>query len=43
MTPNFLRYEGFENTAIPISQFTDKELRQIGKEWTEKLIEKARK
>lgn len=42
MVPNFLILKG---TKIPVSVagFTDKELRSIGKEWTEKLIENAAK
>lgn len=38
--PNFFRIgDGLE--SIPVQDFTDDQLRQIGAEWTEKLIEAA--
>lgn len=41
LTPNFIRTS--EDTCLPISSFTEKELKQIGKKWIEELIIKARK
>ena len=42
--PNFIGYETeVYITGMPIASFTEKELRQIGKEWTEKLVEKGKK
>ena len=46
ITPNFLRnrVEGREKAVlIPIQDFTDDELKEIGLEWGEKLIKEARK
>lgn len=40
MTPSFIKVG---NESISIKKFTDDELREIGKEWTEKLIMNARK
>lgn len=39
--PNFLRYG--ERKTIPVSKFTEPELRQIGKEWTEALVKNGKK
>lgn len=39
MIPNFILVG---NESISIAHFTDKQLREIGKEWTEKLIEHAK-
>ena len=41
MTPNFL-LTGDDNKPVSISNFTEKELREIGRQWTAKLIEKAK-
>lgn len=40
-TPNFLRYG--DRKVLPISDFTEAELREIGKQWTENLVKKAKK
>lgn len=40
--PNFLLV-GDEKTAVSIGKFTDEELKQVGIEWTEKLIDNAKK
>lgn len=40
-TPNFLRYG--DRKVLPISDFTEAELREIGKQWTESLVKKAKK
>ena len=37
--PNFIKTD---YDIIPISSFTEEELREIGKEWTEELIKKAK-
>jgi hypothetical protein len=46
-TPNFLRAGDGEGIMLPIASFTDKELREVAKEWSDKLIfsagEKRRK
>lgn len=39
MTPNFISVNG---VMLPISDFTEKELREIGLVWTEELIKKAK-
>ena len=36
MVPNFLLTEG--GGKFPVSDFTKKELRKIGKQWVEKLV-----
>lgn len=41
MTPNFIRYG--ERKNLPIADFTEKELREIGKQWTENLVKAAKK
>jgi hypothetical protein len=41
LTPNSLSVAG-EKDARPISDFTEAELRQLGAEWTEQLVKKAR-
>jgi len=47
--PSFIKLNlGTKNTQenynnIPIQDFTDSELKKIGKEWTEKLLEEAAK
>ena len=40
MTPNFLRMKG-QDVGIPIGVFTDADLRNVGRAWTEELIAKA--
>ncbi len=42
MVPNFIIVEEL-GTSYPIGKFPDKVLKQIGKEWTKKLIESATK
>ncbi len=39
--PNYLRVQG-EQTAIPIQRFSEKELREIGRQWTKALIAKSK-
>lgn len=41
MVPNFLRYG--ERKTLPVSAFTEAELREIGKLWTEALVKNAKK
>lgn len=38
--PNFLRTEGDE--AVPIESLTQEQLREIGQQWTDALLRKAR-
>ena len=38
--PNFIKVGG---NTFPIKEFTEEELKDIGEEWTKKLIEKAKK
>ena len=38
--PNFVRDEN--DRVFPVSSLTDDEIRQLGKEWTERLIERAK-
>lgn len=38
--PNFLRTEGDE--AVPIESLTQEQLREIGQQWTDALMRKAR-
>ena len=38
--PNFIMVN---DNPLPIADFTDKELRKLGKDWTKLLIEKAQK
>lgn len=38
--PNFLL--GENNYSFPVKHFTEKQLRQIGKEWTQDLIKRAK-
>ena len=40
-TPNFIMI-GDDNTPVSIAKFTDEELAEIGKQWTEKLITRAK-
>ncbi len=40
LTPNFIRCG---NDSIPIEDFTEEELTELGRRWTENLIEKAKK
>lgn len=40
MTPNFLKVG---ESYVPVQNFTNNELKAIGKEWTAKLISKANK
>ncbi len=40
-TPSFLRFEDQEMHSIPIQDVTDEELGEIGRLWTEDLIERA--
>ena len=40
-TPNFLRFEDPGHGSIPIEDVAEKDLRKIGKLWTEELIERA--
>jgi hypothetical protein len=41
LIPNYIRHKG-GNGVVPIGVFSDKELEGIGREWTIKLVEKAR-
>lgn len=41
LTPNFIQI-GDDNGVLPISDFTEAELREIAAEWTEELILKAK-
>lgn len=43
--PNYLRLVGqkFQKELVDITSFTDEELCEIGKDWTEKLIKNAQK
>ena len=41
ITPNFLRYIGEGPKGHHISTFSDDVLRQVGRAWTERLIQKA--
>lgn len=36
--PNFLRVEGMKK-VVPVTDFSEKELKAVGKMWTEALIE----
>lgn len=40
VTPNFIRYGQRKN--LPIHEFTEEELREIGAQWTENLVKAAR-
>ena len=40
-TPSFLRFEDQEMHSIPIQSMSDKGLAEIGRLWTEDLIERA--
>lgn len=40
--PNYLRVQGENNTAIPIQRFSEKELKEIGRQWTKALIAKSK-
>lgn len=44
-TPNFIqvRIGKDQSTTVPISDFSEEELREIGKKWTEDLVASARK
>ncbi len=43
LTPNFIQTgSGNDNGILPISDFTEEELREIAAEWTEELIKKAK-
>jgi len=41
MRPNFIRTP-HKDVSVPVADLTDDQLREIGKEWTEALIQKAR-
>lgn len=41
--PNFLLLDIGYATSIPISDFTEEQLREVGKEWTNELIIKSRR
>lgn len=44
LTPNFIKVgNDTENDMLPIADFTDRELAEIGRRWTNELIEKANK
>lgn len=43
MLPNFVMAEGNSQYSTDIKDFTDEELKQIGKEWTEALLAHAQK
>lgn len=38
--PNFIKVG---NSTFPIKEFTEEELKDIGNEWTKKLIEKSKR
>lgn len=38
--PNFLRVHGTDRST-PVGSLTDSQLKQIGEEWTQRLIERA--
>ena len=40
-TPGFFRLEEQESATIPIEDVSDDELREIGRLWTEELVEHA--
>lgn len=40
-TPNFIALKS--HTVIPVSEFSDEELKEVGKEWIKELIKKAQK
>ncbi len=40
MTPNFLKLEN--GSSVPIGTLTEKGLREIGHEWTDALVKKAK-
>ena len=40
--PNFIKSKDGKS-VIPIAEFTEKELQEIGKEWTKQLITKSKK
>lgn len=40
MVPNFIRYG--ERKTLPVSHFSDEELKEIGIAWTAELIKKAK-
>lgn len=42
LVPNFLIVEGSDH-SIPVRAFSDRDLRALGKAWTEALLERARK
>jgi hypothetical protein len=39
--PNFIKIEP-AGTYVPLSDFTEKELKAIGREWTKKLVERSK-
>jgi len=39
--PNFIMPENKNHASIPISDFSNEQLEDIGREWTEKLIKLA--
>ena len=43
--PNFIKVAGelVSEVVVDISDFTDEELKEMGNEWTENLLENARK
>lgn len=43
--PNFLRFKGGDTTnqmTFPIHRLSDAEIKELGKEWTKRLLAKAR-
>ena len=44
-TPNFLTVEigKKETVTVPIADFTEEELQEVGKRWTADLVESARR
>ena len=44
-TPNFIkvRVGSKEEVTLPISDFTDEELREVGRKWTKELIISAKR
>lgn len=44
-TPNFIkvRVGSKEEVTLPISDFTEEELREVGRKWTEELIISAKR
>lgn len=42
MVPNFVRLKGAKEMTFPIHRMTDNEIKELGSQWTEKLLERAR-